>query len=149
MARRRQNLKTVFVDSSVLFAAVCSPTGGSAKLFTLSKIQLIASSLVLTEVERNVRKKLQSYHLERFLLLVSKLEIHRTKINEKAIGSARKVIVQKDVAILADAKKVKASYLVSLDKKDFFNPEVAKFIRPGRIVTSGELIYLIENREPR
>ena len=50
---------TVFLDSSVFFSAINSPSGGSAKLFTLKTIDLITSKLVLVEVERNVRKKLK------------------------------------------------------------------------------------------
>ncbi len=66
-------MKKIFLDSSVLFTAVNSPTGGSAKLFTLKNIKLTTSKLVLTETERNIREKLESYHLERFFLLTEKL----------------------------------------------------------------------------
>ena len=130
----------------MLFTAVNSPTGGSAKLFALSQLKLTTSQLVLTEVERNVRGKLQSYHLERFLTLVSRLEVRQTTIDERAIGEARRVIVQKDATILAEAKKARADYLVTLDRKDFFNEKVRKFAAPGKIVTPGQLIALIEGK---
>jgi len=57
MAGRRQALatKSVFVDSSVFFTAVNSPTGGSSKLFTIKNIDLMVSPLVLVETERNVK----------------------------------------------------------------------------------------------
>src|SRR3990167_3121948 len=98
-------MKTAFLDSSVLFSAVNSPTGGSSKLFTLTKIRLTTSPLVLAEVERNVREKLQNHHLNRFFMLVEKLKILDQKPNEKRILEARKVIAEKDAVILAEAKE--------------------------------------------
>lgn len=82
-------MKRVFLDSSVLFTAVNSPTGGSARLFTLKKIKLVTSSLVLTEVERNIYKKLQNYHLKRFFLLVKKIEILKQEPNFQLIQKAK------------------------------------------------------------
>src|SRR3989338_5750143 len=119
MARGRQAVvKSVFVDSSVLFTATNSPTGGSAKLFTLKKIKLIVSSLVLTETERNIRKKLQAFHLERFFALVGKTQILDQKPDINLARTAKKVIVAKDSVILAEAKQAGVDFLVTLDKKD-------------------------------
>lgn len=81
-------MKTVFVDSSVLFSAVNSPTGGSSKLFTLNNIKLITSKLVLTETERNVRKKLHGYHIDRFFMLVGKMVILQQLSDKKLIKNA-------------------------------------------------------------
>src|SRR3990167_10792953 len=97
-------MKTVFLDSSVLFTAVNSPVGGSSKLFILKNIQLITSKIVLTEVERNIRKKLLDYHLERFFLLVDKIKIFGIEINKVDLEKAEKIIVKKDVIILIQAK---------------------------------------------
>ena len=74
MAKRGRTLKTAFFDSSVLFSAVYSPTGGSSKLFTIKDLNLTTSRIVLAGVERNVRNKLESYHLGRFFRLVEKLK---------------------------------------------------------------------------
>lgn len=128
-------MKSVFVDSSVLFTAVNSPSGGSSKLFTVKKITLVTSLLVLTEVERNVRTKLQSYHLDRFFLLVSKIRILNQKPNDKLITRAKRVIVEKDAPILAEAKQAKTGILVTLDKKHFLQEKVAKFLSPQKILT--------------
>lgn len=132
--------KTVFVDSSVLFTAVNSPTGGSAKLFTLANIKLITSKLVLTEVERNVRKKLQEYHLERFFMLTAKMHITQQASNEKCIKKAQKAIVEKDALILAQAKEAKTDYLVTLDKKHFFANDAILFLKPQKIYTPKMLL---------
>lgn len=82
-------MKTVFVDSSVLFSAVNSPTGGSSKLFTLKNIKLITSRVVLTETERNVREKLHEYHLDRLFMLVGKIGILKQLPDNKLIKKAK------------------------------------------------------------
>lgn len=136
----------VFVDSSVLFSAVNSPTGGSAKLFTLKKITLATSKLVLTETERNVRRKLQSYHLERFFMLVGKMKIVDQIPNNKVIKQAQRVIVQKDATILAEAKQAKTQFLVTLDRKHFLTESVAKFLKPQKVVTPKMLHGVLEEK---
>jgi predicted nucleic acid-binding protein len=92
-------MKTVFLNSSVFFSAVNSPTGGSAKLFTLKNIRLLTSPVVLAEVERNVRLKLQDYHLERFFMLVDKISILKQFPDKSLIAKAKKAIAEKDAVI--------------------------------------------------
>lgn len=139
-------MKTVFVDSSVLFSAVNSPTGGSSKLFTLKNIKLITSKLVLTETERNVRKKLHGYHLDRFFMLVDKIEILKQLPDKKLIKKAQKVIIEKDSVILAESKQSKANFLVTLDKKHFLTNPVVKFLAPQKVLTPKMLIELVEKK---
>ena len=135
MAKRRHPLiKKYFLDSSVLFTAVNSVTGGSAKLFAQTDIKLYVSKLVLTETERNVRDKLQSYHLDRFLKLVEKLEIIDIKPDPKLIILAKKVIVEKDAAILSQAKDAKTD-LITLDKRHFLTDKAKNFLKPHKILT--------------
>ncbi|MBU0569967.1 PIN domain-containing protein [Patescibacteria group bacterium] len=135
MAKRRSSIITAFLDSSVLFTAVNSPTGGSAKLFTLEKVKLIASQVVLAEVERNVQRKLQHYHLERFFMLTKKLIISKQLPNNKLITKAEKVIVKKDAVILAEAKQSEASFLITLDRKHFLTTKVKNFLKPQKVLT--------------
>lgn len=133
-------MKTAFLDSSVLFTAVNSPTGGSAKLFTIENIQLITSRVVLVEVERNVKEKLQSYHLERFFMLVKKLKILDQIPDDNLINKTKKIIVVKDAVILAEAKNSQCEFLITLDKKHFLTVKVAKFLDPAKAVTPKELL---------
>lgn len=137
-------MKTVFVDSSVLFSAVNSPTGGSSKLFTLKNIKLITSKVVLTETERNVREKLHEYHLDRLFTLVNKTLILKQLPDNKLIKKAKEVIVQKDSVILAESKKTNADFLVTLDKKDFLTKPVAEFLIPQKALTPKMIIEIIE-----
>jgi predicted nucleic acid-binding protein len=133
-------MTTAFLDSSVFFTAVNSVTGGSAKLFTLKKYQLVTSQAVLVEVERNVRQKLLPAHLKRFFNLATKLRIINQQPIPKLINQAQKVIVKKDALILAEAKQAKANFLVTLDRKHFLKPQPRKFVSPQKIVTPKDLL---------
>lgn len=146
MAKRRFFIKSVFVDSSVFFTAVNSPTGGSSKLFTLKKVKLITSRVVLTETERNIRKKLESYHLDRFFMLVSKTTIIDQKPKDLFIKRAERVITVKDAVILAEAKQIKADVLVTLDKKHFLTDKAEKFLKGKKILTPKMLMQLYEEK---
>jgi predicted nucleic acid-binding protein len=137
-------MKSVFIDSSVFFTATNSPTGGSAKLFTLANIKLLVSPLVLTETERNVRSKLHSYQLQRFFKLAEKTQILNQKPDSSLIIKAKKVIAEKDAVILAEAKMAKCDLLVTLDKKDFLNEKVARFLNPSIALTPKDLIELLQ-----
>ncbi|SRR3990172_1871672 len=144
MAKGRRALKSVFLDSSVLFTADNSPTGGSSKLFTLKNIKLVTSNLILTETERNIHKKLQSYHQERFFILVDKLEVLKQSPDEKGIQKAKGVIAEKDAAILSEVKKAKTNFLVTLDRKHFLTQRVTRFLRPQKALTPRDLIKMFE-----
>lgn len=132
---KRRPIVNIFLDSSTLFSAVYSPVGGSAKLFTISNIKLFVSKIVLHEVEKNVRNKLHNYHLDRFFMLVDKLSIIDQIPSEEQILKAKKVIVEKDAVILAEAKNSNCDYLITLDKKDFLQEKVFKFFKPKKILT--------------
>lgn len=136
-------MKTSFLDSSVIFSAVNSPSGGSSKLFTLKNIKLTTSNVVLTEVERNIRKKLYLHHLDRFFILVGQLTILKQEPKQNLINKAKKVIVEKDAVILAEAKQAKSDYLVTLDKKHFLQTKVKEFIKPNLVITPKELHDLL------
>jgi len=140
MGRRRSAVRLVFLDSSVLFSAVNSLSGGSAKLFTLKDVKLVASTLVLTEVERNIREKLESYHLERFFMLVGQLEIISLVPDKDQIRRAESVTAKKDAPILASFLISKAQFLVTLDRKHLLIDSVKSFIKPSRAVIPKMLI---------
>jgi hypothetical protein len=123
------------LDSSVLFTAVNSSFGGSAKLFTMKNITLHASNIVLHEVEKNVRKKLGEMYVERFLRLSKKLVIISELPNTKELSKSRSVIADKDSAILSQFIKSACMHLITLDKRDFLQPKVIGFAKPKKIWT--------------
>ena len=155
MAKRRPtiskawptSLVNLFLDSSVLFTAVNSPVGGSAKLFTLQNIKLFVSKIVLHEVEKNVRSKLMNYHLDRFFMLTARLNIIAQTPSEILIGRAEKVIAKKDAVILAEAKNSDCDYLITLDKKDFLQPKVFKYIKPKKILIPKMFFETLEHKK--
>lgn len=133
-------MKTVFLDSSVFFSAVNSPSGGSAKLFTVNDVKLVTSRLVLAEVERNVRSKLTEIHLERFFMMTAQMKILSQEPDERLIAQAKKVIAEKDAVILAMAKQSKAGYIATLDMKHFFTAHASHFVKPQKMVTPKMLL---------
>ena len=136
MAKRRLPVTArIFLDSSVIFTAVNSPTGCSAKLFTLNKFKLVTSPTVLTEVERNVRKKLFTRHLQRLFMLVEKLTVISQRPDKVLISKAKMAIVEKDAVILAEARQAQADFLATLDIRHFFKPAVTRFLKPQKICT--------------
>lgn len=138
MGKRRPTL--IFVDSSVLFSAVNSPIGGSAKIFTVKSFKLITSPTVLVEVERNVRNKLPSEYLRRFFFLVEGLTVIDQRPNDRLISQAKKVIAEKDAVILAEVKQSKAEVVVTLDKKHFFTGKAATFLGKQKVATPKMLL---------
>lgn len=100
--------------------------------------------MVLVESERNVRKKLHEYHLERFFMLVNKIKIIKQLPDDRLIKRAQKVIVDKDSVVLAESKKSDAHFLVTLDKKHFLTDSVAQFLKPQKALTPKMLIEMIQ-----
>lgn len=139
----------VFLDSSVWFAAVCSPTGGSSFILSLTpkRIEIITTATILAEVERNVRGKLEIYHLERFFNLVKKVQVLNQLPDKRLIKQAKKVIATKDATVLAEAKRIKPDFLITLDKKHFLKDKVKRFIKKTKICTPGEYIEKYLERE--
>jgi putative PIN family toxin of toxin-antitoxin system len=136
---------TVFIDSSVLFAASLSTTGASAEIIRQGlrgEIAITVSDVVLEETRRNLsqlprRSDEALAQLERFLTVTAFTQVEATK---KQIERAAKYTVAKDAPIIAAAKKGKADYLVSLDRRHLVGvPEVAKRSRL-RIVLPEELV---------
>ena len=143
MAARRRALK-LFLDSSVVFTAANSPFGGSAKLFTLHDIELYVSKVVLHEVEKNVRKKLQLVQLSRFFRLVEQVIVLKGVPTERQIQDAECVIVEKDSVILADFCRSSCDYLITLDKQDFLQESVFQFVAPKKILTPKMFFELLD-----
>lgn len=139
----RSSLKTVFIDSSVLFAACKSRYGASA--LTLAnckkeKIKGYVSLYTIIEVKRNITYEIDQKVKQRLntLLLGSKLKL--VEPPEEEIVRCKEVIKDKDAPILAAALTAKVDVLVTLDKKDFFQPKVREFMHPTKIISPKDLI---------
>lgn len=142
MGTRGRTVK-LFIDSSVMFTAVNSPFGGSAKLWVIPNFMLHVSPIVLHEVEKNVRKKLLSMQLERLFRLAEQTTVLDWMPSERQIEMAEKVIARKDATILTQFKHSQCSYLATLDKRDFLQPRVLGWVKPKQVGTPKMLLEMI------
>ncbi len=135
----------VFLDTSVLFAAVQSETGGARLILKLGEAGLISLWIgpwVLEEAERVLdRKSPKSKKYFSLLLDCSKIKIG-DKANENLINQALSVInYLPDAQILAEALTSEVDYFVSFDRKHLVgNPRAEKL--PFPIGTPGDFLKL-------
>ncbi len=118
----RRNLK-VFLDTSVLFSAVLSQTGGARKLFLLAEaglLQLVVGPNVLREAEEVVRRKAPaSLPLLAQLLEAGGLETAIAPTPKQVESAQVFVAYQPDAHVLAEAIRAKADWFVTHDKEHF------------------------------
>ncbi len=144
----RITISSVFIDSSVLYAACKSRYGASAQILAYCKRQKIKGYIslhVMTEVRRNisnesdhkVKQRLNNYLLESKLKLVEATSAY--------IEKCKRVINDRDAPILAAALNSGVDMLATLDKKDFFQLKVREFIHPVQIVTPKDVLNLIKH----
>jgi predicted nucleic acid-binding protein len=118
-----------FIDASVLFAACYSPTGASREIIRYAlrgQLFLAASELVLAETERNISEKAPQ-SLEAFRRFRDAVSFELVRPTKREILAAAKYTKLKDAPIVAAAKKAKANFLVTLDRKHLLaDPQIAK-----------------------
>ena len=115
----RSSPPRVFIDSSVLIAAAASSTGSARDLINLGldgKVDLFVSSVVLTESQRNVARKLPRA-LPIFQLLRAALQHRIVDPTSQLVASVAQSIVPKDAPVVAAALAAQAEFLASYDRK--------------------------------
>ena len=133
----------IFLDTSVIFAAVLSETGGARKLFRLGEagaLKLIVGSNVLRECEQVIRRKAQkSLPTLAYLLELGRGEIISLSQYEY-IEQARAIVAyEPDEYVLAEAIGAEPDWFITHDKAHFLKSKPD----PGlsmRIGTPGDLI---------
>ena len=135
---------TLFLDSSVLISALNSPIGASAKILNLAKeqkITLIISPYIIDETKRVIQKKLPKLKAPLIELEKENLLKISKDPNIPKVKSALKIIKDpKDAPILAAAIKSKATFLITLDKKDFIDDKNVAKKSKLKILTPGDFI---------
>jgi len=143
----------VFFDSSILVAASISKIGGSSYLLGLSrkkKIKGVVSLDVIGEARKNINLKLGLKEKQRFIFYLKNANLKLISgLSAEEISECEKLIFPKDASILAAAKKSRADYLVTLDRKHFFNPKVINFAKPLKIITPKDLIKILNRRSAK
>ena len=134
----------IFLDTSALFSAFLSKTGGAREIVNFSyggAIQILVSANVLREIESVLRRK-SPQHLESLLRLLDEANV-TVSLN----ASARQLKLAKtwvsyeaDADVLADAIASSPSYFVTLDKKHFLSNAKLKQELPFPIGTPGDLL---------
>ena len=142
----------VFLDTSVLFAAVLSETGGARLILKLGEarvIRLLVGPQVLQEADGVLaRKAPRSKAL--FALLLDQAEIVIGPVPDTAEGERAEQIVEygPDARILAEALAAQADYFVTFDRQHFIdNPSVHGL--PFPVGTPGELLAWLRERFER
>jgi predicted nucleic acid-binding protein len=142
-----KNLR-VFLDTSVVFAAVLSPIGGSRQLFLLGEVgtlALIVGPTVLQECEQVVRRKVPTS----LPLLAQLLEAASTETaeapNRRQIAIAKSYVrYGPDARVLAEAIHAKPDWFLTHDKEHFLRSR-GKIGLPFEIGTPGDLLQRIKD----
>ena len=138
----------IFLDTSLIFAAVLSETGGARKLFRLGEagvIQLIVGSNVLRECEEVVRRKAPaSLPTLAYLLELGMVEI-ATQSPDDFIEQAKDFVAyEPDAYVLAEAIAAEPDWFITHDKAHFLNVNLGSSLTI-RIGTPGDLIHALED----
>lgn len=146
MMRRRYK---VFLDTSVIFAAVLSETGGARKLFRLgdvSMISLLIGSNVLRECEEVVRRKVpSSLPMLAYLLELGRVDIS-TQSPEDLLEQAKATLAYEPNAyVLAEAIASEPDWFVTHDKVHFLGANLGSSLSSIRIGTPGDILQALED----
>lgn len=134
----------LFLDSSVLFAAIFSATGGARELLRLSSeglLRLLVSGDVLAETERNLHTKAP----KRLADLVGALALANVEIvapPDSATVQQCQILVNypNDAVVLAAAVAAEVDYFVTLDREHFLANNALRFAMPFPLGTPGDCL---------
>jgi len=116
----------IFLDTSVVFAAVLSPTGGARKLFVLGEaglLHLVVGPTVLRECEEVVQRKAPaSLPTMAQLLANASLETSLAPTKKQIIAAEVHVQYGPDARVLAEAMLANPDWFVTHDKEHFLKP---------------------------
>ncbi|MBZ5499778.1 MAG: type II toxin-antitoxin system VapC family toxin [Acidobacteriia bacterium] len=137
-----------FLDTSVPFAAVFSPTGGARKLFCLAEagvLRLMVGPTVLREADEVVRRKaMASRPVLAQLLDAGRVETSPAPTEIQVEGARQHVQYAPDARVLAEAIRAEPDWFVTHDKEHFLNGKQALKL-PFAIGTPGDLIQSIQD----
>lgn len=137
-----QPLAKVFLDTSVIFAAVLSPQGGARMILRLGEIgylHLLVGPQVLRECETVVRRKAPDTLPDLALLLdTARVEVTSEAGQESLEQALRWLSHPPDARILAEALEAQADWLVTHDVRHVL--AIPPDALPLRIGTPGDLL---------
>lgn len=138
----------VFLDTSVIFAAILSPEGGARMVFRLGEIgylQLMAGKQVLKECEAVVQRKAPQTLPELAVLLdVVNMTITPEASEENLERAKSLVIYPPDAWVLAEAMQANPDWFLSHDRQHLLR--VPQEALPFRIGTPGDLLHWLRSQ---
>ena len=138
----------IFLDTSVLFAAVLSPTGGARKLFLLAEgriLRLVVGPTVLKECDEVIRRKAPgSLPTLAQLLAAAQMETSAAPTKSQIKAAQAYVRYPPDARVLAEAIHAKPDWFVTHDKEHFLRSH-GKFNLPFEVGTPGDLIQTFKD----
>ena len=140
--------RRIFLDTSAIFSAVLSDTGGARKLFRLGEagvIQIIVGPNVLRECEEVLRRKVPaSLPTLAYLLELGLVEIASHPADDFFEQAQAIVAYQPDAYVLAEAIGAEPDWFVTHDKEHFL--KIRQDTRlPFQVGTPGDLIQHLED----
>ena len=139
---------SVFLDSSVLYAAAFSATGPARRLLLkglAGGVTLAISDLVLAETKRNLAQNAPAA-LPSFTIIADLLSPGIYNPTKAAVLKAAQIVHVKDAPIVAAAAKAKADYLATHDVKHLVAEAQAIEEAYGiMVVTPAELLRILTN----
>lgn len=133
----------IYLDASVIIAAMLSPTGGSAKLIQFVRLGAVAgitSQTAIAEVEEHALK-IDKTLTEIGQFIQDNKVVVREKISKAEEEPYQGLVEEEDIHIIAGAELTKCDYLVTLDKKHLLKDEVKKLVKPMKIVNTKEILF--------
>src|SRR3989344_3085279 len=139
----------VFLDSSMLIAAVLSSSGGSFYILSQwrDKFEFQINQFVFDEVNEVLSRKFYNNKefKSRFMILLglSKIIILNNSVKQKVRGLLE-LISKEDAPILASAIE-HSSFLITLDN-DFFTQKVLQFAQLHKLTILKPKDFILQNR---
>ena len=139
----------IFPDTSVLFAAVLSESGGARLVLSLGEAQAIhvyVGPQVLREADGVLARKAPDSRV-RFALLLDRARVHVVpEPGAEALAQATALIpYAPDARVAAEAITAGVDYFVTLDKQHFVgNPRIGRL--PFVVGTPGDFLAWFRNR---
>ena len=140
----------IFFDSSALIGGIISAQGAARALLLLAedeKILITVSEQVITEMERNIARKVpRALKYARELVLQSRLRIVPDPPIEEVLQRLDWIKHQADAPILVAAARARADFLATLNTRHFIDdPEVSR-LSGLRIGTPGDALAWVRER---
>jgi predicted nucleic acid-binding protein len=125
-------VKRLFLDASVLYAAIRSSRGHARELVMRGvrrEIGLVTSAVVLAETRRN-RYAAEPLLLMLFDRFTTEVRFEYIRPTTREIRAAAKRVNLKDAPIVAAARKAKVDMLVTFDRRHLLGkPLIARYVR--------------------